>query len=104
MLFRIIVLFSFRTHFCVELGKYCCPQNDQFGPKCQRCPKNNAGEICSNNGYCDGAGDKKGSGKCKCEYGYKGVICGVCKESHYLEKDSKVCSKCSDSCLVGAII
>jgi len=90
---------DFRQHFCVKKRKYCCSRKDQFGPKCQSCPKYH-GMICSGNGKCEGAGDKAGSGKCKCMQGYKGNNCRECSKNYFSNGRSQ-CKPCSQACMEG---
>lgn len=88
---------DFRKYFCVKKRKFCCPRKDQFGPKCQDCPKYH-GMVCGGNGKCEGAGDKAGSGKCKCMVGYKGTNCGECSLNYFSDERSQ-CKPCSQACM-----
>jgi len=33
--------------------------------------------------FLQGAGDKEGSGKCKCDEGYAGELCNECADRHF---------------------
>ncbi|XP_005106648.1 cysteine-rich with EGF-like domain protein 2-A isoform X3 [Aplysia californica] len=84
---------------CIENMKACCP-NNTFGKECEVCP---GGEKtpCSGNGACDGEGTREGTGKCKCNSGYRGDLCNECKDGYY--EDSKtdtasVCKVCHIAC------
>ena len=46
-----------------------------------KCPIGKNGDVCSGRGKCEGAGDTKGKGGCKCDYNYKGVFCDECKNN-----------------------
>ena len=57
-------------------------------------------------GKCEGGGDRKGKGGCKCDYNYKGDVCSECKntdfflKTHGSETDKPECTRCHYSCLV----
>lgn len=90
-------LFNF---LCLEKNKFCCQNNYTYGPKCVKCPGvNNLNQVCNNFGTCTGAGDRKGSGKCKCDSGYSGKACEKCKPGYFKnEKNDGKCQKCDKSC------
>lgn len=88
---------NLKEWLCTEKIKLCCPP-DHFGPDCTPCDvKDDQGKMCSGNGACQGAGTRKGDGKCKCDKGYTGELCSTCAKGYY-ESGSK-CSACHKSCL-----
>ena len=48
--------------------------DNKYG-KCQTCPKNEYGDICSGHGNCNGIGTVFGDGKCNCYTNYTGNLC-----------------------------
>merc|ERR1711968_218791 len=48
--------------------------DNKYG-KCQTCPKNEYGDICSGHGNCNGKGTVFGDGKCNCYTNYTGNLC-----------------------------
>ena len=101
-----IVFSSFFKEFCVEKSKSCCEDKNSFGKDCQACPTNVNQEVCSGRGTCEGAGDRKGKGGCKCNHGYFGKHCDECSSEYFLEKEvsmteKPLCTKCLHKCKVG---
>lgn len=96
-------LFKF---LCLEKNKHCCPNNFTYGAKCSKCPgliqkddTNKKYQVCNNFGSCTGAGDRKGSGKCKCDAGHVGKACEKCKPGYFKnEANEGKCEKCDKSC------
>lgn len=74
-------------------NKYLCNQKicnkGFFGSNCLEC------KICIN-GYCDGSGTNKGTGKCICNKGWSGKLCDNCDIGFF----GTNCSKCDD-CING---
>ncbi|XP_006819471.2 cysteine-rich with EGF-like domain protein 2-B [Saccoglossus kowalevskii] len=84
---------------CIEEIKVCCP-NNTYGSECKECP-GGVERPCMGNGKCKGEGTRGGSGKCKCDDGYKGEICEVCKDGFFEETKNKthvICEKCHEAC------
>ena len=73
-------------------NKYLCDQKicnrGYFGEKCLEC------KIC-HNGYCDGSGTSKGTGKCICNKGWSGKLCNNCDKGYYGENCTK-CNNCNN--------
>merc|ERR1712087_715372 len=93
-------LFKF---LCLEENKHCCSNNYTFGEKCSKCPghkkiEENNHQVCNNFGTCTGAGDRKGSGKCKCNTGHVGKACEKCKSNFFKNSENNKCEKCHKSC------
>ncbi|CAG5087212.1 Oidioi.mRNA.OKI2018_I69.PAR.g11484.t1.cds [Oikopleura dioica] len=94
---------DFFKEFCVEKSKSCCEDKNSFGKDCQACPTNVNQEVCSGRGTCEGAGDRKGKGGCKCNHGYSGKHCDECSSEYFLEKEvsmteKPLCTKCLHKC------
>lgn len=86
-------------HLCIDSAKVCCPLG-HFGSECTPCP-GFPDDICTNNGKCQGAGMRTGSGKCKCDAGYDGELCDSCANAYfesYRDSNKFLCSKCHASC------
>jgi len=92
---------------CVNVAAVCCAKETQYGPDCLECQVGVNGEVCSGRGKCEGGGDRKGKGGCKCDYNYKGDVCSLCKNTDFFlkteasETDKPECSRCHYSCLNG---
>lgn len=71
-----------------------------------KCPIGKNGDVCSGRGKCEGAGDTKGKGGCKCDYNYKGVFCDECKNNDFYLKtkasdtEQPLCVRCNTACKV----
>jgi len=94
---------DFFKKFCVEKSKACCKDENSFGKECTPCPTNVNQEICSGRGTCEGAGDRKGKGGCKCNVGYKGKNCDKCASEYFLEQEvtmteKPLCTRCKHKC------
>ena len=76
---------------CIRKLRLCCLPG-RFGVNCdQKCP-GYPDNICNGNGECDGAGTRKGTGKCICSKGYEGDLCDRCNRTHTMI-DGK-CEEC----------
>jgi hypothetical protein len=88
-------------YLCIEVLKACCPSG-KFGKECTPC-EGYPDKICSGHGSCIGNGTRKGSGKCNCEKGYKGLTCNACAEdflqTNEVDSEEIVCEACDRSCL-----
>ncbi|XP_041457994.1 protein disulfide isomerase Creld2-like isoform X2 [Lytechinus variegatus] len=85
--------------FCIENYKVCCPENT-FGPECEECPYG-VERPCKGTGKCHGAGTRGGTGKCKCNAGYKGELCDICKDGYYQVMKNEThttCKACHKAC------
>ncbi|XP_070559767.1 cysteine-rich with EGF-like domain protein 2 isoform X2 [Ptychodera flava] len=85
--------------FCIDEIKVCCPKNT-YGPECKECP-GGIDRPCMGNGKCVGEGTRGGSGKCKCDDGYKGALCDGCKDGYFEDvKNSThvICLECHKAC------
>ena len=51
--------------------------------------------ICCRGNKLQGAGDKKGSGKCACESGYSGEFCSDCAERHFKSFSNETYTLCT---------
>lgn len=94
---------DFHTEICVNLSKSCCLDKDSFGKDCKSCPMGFNLETCSGRGKCEGAGDRKGKGSCKCDHGYTGDHCDKCAEEYFMEKEISMtekpsCERCLHKC------
>ncbi|XP_072027144.1 cysteine-rich with EGF-like domain protein 2 [Amphiura filiformis] len=84
---------------CIDAIEVCCPEN-RYGPECDEC-LGGTERPCRDNGKCAGSGTRGGTGKCKCNGGYKGWYCEVCKNGFYeeLKNDTHtICRACDDAC------
>jgi len=95
----------FFQHLCVDKLKFCCPNDKTYGPKCSLCPgyekdSDEWSKVCSGHGTCEGAGDRKGTGKCSCDSSYKGKKCDQCK-ANFFKAENGDCRKCHKSCKSG---
>ncbi|XP_030856272.1 cysteine-rich with EGF-like domain protein 2 isoform X2 [Strongylocentrotus purpuratus] len=85
--------------FCIDNYKVCCPENT-YGPDCEECPYG-VERPCKGAGKCMGAGTRGGSGKCKCNAGYKGDLCDICKDGYYQVMKNEThttCKACHKAC------
>ncbi|XP_071508883.1 protein disulfide isomerase Creld2-like [Diadema antillarum] len=85
--------------FCIDNYKVCCQEN-RFGPECEECPYG-LERPCKGNGKCMGAGTRAGTGKCKCNAGYKGDLCDICKDGYYEVMKNEMhtaCKACHKAC------
>lgn len=76
---------------CIRKLRRCCLPG-RFGENCdQKCP-GFPENVCSGNGECEGAGTRKGSGKCICNKGAEGAECEQCSKN-FTMVDGK-CMEC----------
>eukprot|EP00730_Choanoeca_flexa_P000402 TRINITY_DN10185_c0_g1_i3.p1 TRINITY_DN10185_c0_g1~~TRINITY_DN10185_c0_g1_i3.p1 ORF type:complete len:371 (+),score=24.22 TRINITY_DN10185_c0_g1_i3:30-1115(+) len=85
-----------RSSFCVDQLKVCCAKG-YYGKNCKACP-GGADHPCNGAGDCQGSGRRDGSGKCKCNIGYKGKSCNKCKAGFYKDTETKACLSCDPAC------
>lgn len=82
-------------YLCISKLKVCCAEG-RFGPNCQPCPTD-----CSQHGTCDGAGTRKGTGRCVCNPSYTGEQCERCADDHFriaTSGDHFTCQRCDPAC------
>ena len=89
----------FYQFMCVKELKFCCSDDKSYGSKCNKCPGYNkeSSTVCNDHGTCEGAGDRKGTGKCKCTSNYKGKTCNECKARFYKNENNE-CKTCHQGC------
>eukprot|EP00038_Savillea_parva_P011789 m.200117 g.200117 ORF g.200117 m.200117 type:complete len:418 (+) comp20960_c0_seq1:77-1330(+) len=96
-----IDLKDMRRLLCVDHTKLCCEEGF-YGKACKPCP---GGSVtpCSSHGTCQGSGDRKGKGKCKCDTGYIGKRCAQCASMHFKNGSEAAydCQKCDAACATG---
>uniref|UniRef100_A0A158R4S4 Cysteine-rich with EGF-like domain protein 2 n=1 Tax=Syphacia muris TaxID=451379 RepID=A0A158R4S4_9BILA len=89
---------------CFEKIKVCC-RSGHYGKDCKTCPgMDNGLTACSGHGICDGDGTRSGTGKCKCDAGYVGLMCSNCDSNYFpaiKTKNVLQCEKCHQSCRGG---
>ncbi|XP_019711911.1 cysteine-rich with EGF-like domain protein 1 isoform X1 [Hippocampus comes] len=85
---------------CIEQLRLCCPRG-RFGPDCKECPSGPGG-VCGGLGRCEGEGTRTGDGRCACDPGYAGPLCGDCADGYYADRSanatSGACAACFHSC------